>query len=114
MADDVDLAFADDIAPAARQLILRVLGGLDLGEPLRADVAILAGGASNANYLLTAADGSRRVLRIASRTGERLGYSRWHGVAAHEAAAAAGLAPPIRADAAGRPHADRLRRRADP
>ncbi len=97
MADGTGLAFADDIAAGARELILRVLDGFDLGEPLSADVSILAGGASNANYLLTAADGSRRVLRIASRTGERLGYSRWDGVAAHGAAAAAGLAPPIRA-----------------
>jgi aminoglycoside phosphotransferase (APT) family kinase protein len=97
MADGTGLAFADDIESGARELILRVLDGFDLGEPLSAEVSILAGGASNANYLLTAADGSRRVLRIASRTGERLGYSRWDGVAAHGAAAAAGLAPPIRA-----------------
>lgn len=93
----VELAFGDAIAPAERDRIGRVLGGFDLGDPLSAEVSILAGGASNANYLLTAPDGGRRVLRIASRTGERLGYSRWQGVAAHEAIAAAGLAPPIRA-----------------
>lgn len=97
MADTVDLAFADDIDPGARDRILRVVGGFDLRQPLSADVSILAGGASNANYLLTAADGSRLVLRIASDTGERLGYSRWQGVDAHQAAAAAGLAPAIRA-----------------
>ncbi len=97
MADGIALAFADDIAAVARDRIGRVLGGFDLAEPLSADISILAGGASNANYLLTAADGSRRVLRIASSTGERLGYSRWQGFAAHQAAAAAGLAPPIRA-----------------
>ncbi len=97
MADGIDLAFAGDIAGGDRERILRVLGGFDLGEPLAGDVSILAGGASNANYLLTAPDGGRRVLRIASRTGERLGYSRWQGVAAHDAVAAAGLAPPIRA-----------------
>jgi thiamine kinase-like enzyme len=90
-----ELEFAETIAPGEQDLIARVIGGFDLSEPLFASVSILAGGASNANYLLTSKDGRRLVLRIASRTGERLGYSRWRGVAAHEAVAAAGLAPEI-------------------
>jgi thiamine kinase-like enzyme len=90
-----ELEFAEAIPPGEQDRIARIIGGFDLGEPLAASVSILAGGASNANYLLTSRDGRRLVLRLASRTGERLGYSRWRGVAAHEAIAAAGLAPEI-------------------
>lgn len=92
-----DLEFADAVPAGERSRIARILDGFDLAEPLVAHVDVLAGGASNANYLLTAATGARLVLRVASPTGERLGVDRWRGVAAHETAAAAGMAPPIRA-----------------
>jgi thiamine kinase-like enzyme len=89
------LAFDDAVPAAERDRTACVLAGFDLAAPFAARVEVLPGGASNANYLLTTGDGRRLVLRIASPTGERLGIDRWRGVAAHDAAAAAGLAPEI-------------------
>ncbi len=93
----IDREFDDAIAATEREHIARILDGFDLGTPLAGRIEVLAGGASNANYVLTEPSGDRFVLRVASPTGERLGVDRWRGVAAHETAAAAGLAPEIRA-----------------
>jgi thiamine kinase-like enzyme len=91
----VELEFATALGPTQREQVGRVLAGFDLAQPLVGHIDPLAGGASNANYLVRLQEGRRLVLRIASRTGERLGIDRWRGVAAHEAMAAAGLAPEI-------------------
>jgi thiamine kinase-like enzyme len=94
-ASRVELTFDDAVSAAERDHIGCVIAGFDLPDGLAARVEVLAGGASNANYLLTLRDARRLVLRVASATGERLGNSRWQGVAAHQTAAAAGLAPEI-------------------
>jgi thiamine kinase-like enzyme len=91
----VELVFDAPISTAARDQISRVVAGFDLADAVAGRVAVLSGGASNANYLVTTRDHRRLVLRIASRTGERLGLDRWRGVTAHAAIAAAGLAPRI-------------------
>jgi thiamine kinase-like enzyme len=89
--------FADDVAPEVRGQLLDLLGSW-LGPSEAATVALLTGGASNQNFRVESARGAM-VLRLAARDVDRFGVQRARSLAAHRAAAKAGLAPElIRAD----------------
>ena len=98
--------FTGDVAATERLRIAGVLASLDL--PVLRDgarVDVLAGGASNANYVLTAATGERMVLRVAKSAVERFGIDRWRGADAQRAAASVGVAPALLAAALPAGHA---------
>lgn len=90
------ITFAPDIAAGAARRAEAALRAINL--PVLASgclVRRLAGGASNENFLVTAADGQRLVLRLTAGvalTG-RFGLDRWRGLDAHKVAEAAGIAP---------------------
>lgn len=89
-----DLLFADDVPPVDRPRAAAIL--LALGYPGLDGAAVrsLAGGASNANYLVETASGTRLVLRIA-RPADRFGIDRFRGADAQRAVASIGLAPAL-------------------
>jgi thiamine kinase-like enzyme len=91
------IRFADDVAPEVRGQLLELLGPW-LGSGEAATVALLTGGASNQNFRVESARGTM-VLRLAARDVGRFGVQRDRSLAAHRAAAEAGLAPElVRAD----------------
>src|SRR5215831_6326095 len=91
------IRFAGDIAPQVRGELLALLSSW-LGPGEAATVALLTGGASNQNFRVESARGTM-VLRLAARDVARFGVQRGRSLAAHRAAAEAGLAPQlIRAD----------------
>jgi thiamine kinase-like enzyme len=98
--------FASGVGAAEQQRIAGVLAALDL-PVLRAGarVEVLAGGASNANYVLTASSSERLVLRVAKSAVERFGIDRWRGADAQRSVASVGLAPALLAAALPAGHA---------
>jgi thiamine kinase-like enzyme len=91
------IRFADDVAPQVHGELLDLLS-FWLGPGEGATVALLTGGASNQNFRVESARGTM-VLRLAARDVGRFGVQRDRSLAAHRAAAEAGLAPKlIRAD----------------
>ncbi len=92
----MDVTFDASVPATRRDEIAALLRAFDLAE-LRAGcaVAVLAGGASNANYLVGGSDGCRSVLRVASQGVERFGIDRARGLDAHRSVAAIGHAPAL-------------------
>jgi 5'-nucleotidase len=93
--DDVRISFADVTAEQAERVRALLTGfGLDERVPPPYTVSRLQQGANNENFVVEAA-GERFVLRIARPTAARFNLDRVRNVRAHEAAAAAGVAPEI-------------------
>jgi thiamine kinase-like enzyme len=90
------MTFDGSVPEARRDEIAALLRAFGLAEHRDGcTIAVLAGGASNANYLVTAADGERSVLRVASQGVERFGIDRARGLDAHRSVAAIGHAPEL-------------------
>jgi 5'-nucleotidase len=89
-------AFADGVTEEQRETIRTLLAGFALGAAAPPPYAVsrLQAGANNQNFVIDAGDG-RYVLRVASPTAARFNLDRVRNVRAHEAAAAAGVAPEI-------------------
>ena len=88
--EDLEDSVVDEVASA-----LVAISPPDLEGELW--VTALPGGASNHNYLLTSATGSRTVLRVAADLcySERFGLDRWREAEAHRVAQRAGVALPL-------------------
>jgi 5'-nucleotidase len=90
------ISFADGVTAEQEQNVRTLLAGFDLGDrvPPPYAVARLQAGANNENFVVESG-GERFVLRIARPTAARFNLDRVRNVRAHEAAAAAGVAPEI-------------------
>jgi thiamine kinase-like enzyme len=89
------LRFESSVAPGAQAELEALLRGWDVPEDgIAGEVAVLPGGASNANFTLRAED-ERYVVRLAEQNVERFGIDRRRGLAAHRAAGVAGIAPEL-------------------
>ena len=73
------LRFGDDVPAHDRARIASTVGVLGVPGLDGAAVHVLAGGASNANYVLEPPGGARLVLRIA-RPADRFGIDRFRGL----------------------------------
>ncbi len=88
------LIHAADVPAADRARLDAIVGALGAPGLAGAAVRLLAGGASNANYLLETRAGERLVLRVA-RPADRFGIDRWQGADAQRAVASIGVAPAL-------------------
>jgi 5'-nucleotidase len=88
--------FAGGVTPEQQETIRTLLAGFALVDAAPPPYAVsrLQAGANNQNFVVEAGDG-RYVLRVASPTAARFNLDRVRNVRAHEAAAAAGVAPEI-------------------
>jgi thiamine kinase-like enzyme len=92
---ETGLRFHSSVTPGAQaelQVLLDSWGVLENG--VSGDVAVLPGGASNANFTLRAGD-EQYVIRLAEQNVERFGIDRRRGLAAHRIAGIAGMAPEL-------------------
>lgn len=91
----IQLQFEPEVDSDERKRIAAILDACRAPIDRNLLVAPLPGGASNANYLLTAPSGNRYVVRVARSDVSRFGIDRWRGAAAQRAVAQLGLAPTL-------------------
>lgn len=92
----LQIAFADGVTAEQEERVRALLAGFGLGERVPPPYAVsrLQQGANNENFVVESG-AERFVLRIARPTAARFNLDRVRNVRAHEAAAAAGVAPEI-------------------